>query len=183
MTFKQFFLYTPLSVLLDIRYWFFRMFVRTEMEQSSLKVEADQIPLTRCIAFLQSELPRHPYWCSGHKALAELYLKSNAIDLAYTAAHSYKALLPEKKIWKAEYLLGCCYLKKRQVEQAVALFERLVREQPNNTVLEEEYAAALVAKGAYVDAIQILERIPESKRSTAIHDILSSCRSQVSTRS
>lgn len=111
MLFKQFFLYAPLSVFLDIRYWFVRMVVRTEIEQSSLKIEDGQNPLFRYIAFLQAELPRHPYWCSGHKALAELYLKINAIDLAYTAAHSYKALLPEKKSGRQSIYLAAAILK------------------------------------------------------------------------
>lgn len=183
MTGKQLLVYLPLSVFLDIRYWFFRIVVRAEIEQSGLMIQTDQNPFFRYIAFLKTELPRYPYWRSGHKALAELYLKTNAIELAYAAAQSYKALLSEKQVWRAEYLLGCCYLKKRQVEQALALFDRLLREQPHNLAIAEEYAAALVAQGHYGIAIQVLENIPESKRTIAVRDVLSNCRSQVSASS
>lgn len=111
---------------------------------------------------LRSLIQRFPFWLRGRAILGRLSIESNDIATAYAEAQALRALSRENSDERtlSLSLLGQCYLRRGDGASALALLNQAADIRPNDTLIKEEQAAALVLLGEKAKAHEILKRIP-----------------------
>jgi hypothetical protein len=111
-----------------------------------------------------------PWWSAGHVRFAQLSLDLNDVDAAFASAHAPFTLGASPKILRAsKRVLGLCFMKRGAPERALAHFEEVWSSSTGTEQDEtaEDVAAAAMALGNFTRAVEVLERIPEDRRSRA----------------
>lgn len=167
------------QLFLNAQFQFFRYFLAidssqsvTDSYQSDERSASDKLAV---VSYLRLRLMRYPYWKQGHREIVEAYLALNDLENAYGAVQTYRVLATASETWRADYYLGVCYLRSRNLSGAAAVFEALHAERPRDPAISEEYAAAYMGLGEYEKAEKILMTIPEKERSGQVVVALQAC--------
>lgn len=135
------------------------------LDRQRLGVEqeiADELSLS-LVSALKVRLRKVPYWTRGHLLFASLALKTRDLAGAYAAAQAVKALEPQNP--DAEQVLARCYLQSQDPDRALKILESLWARYPSRYDFAENLVACYVALGEKKKAKDLIEKIPEKKRS------------------
>ncbi len=118
--------------------------------------------------FIKRKLERFPYWLGGHLRLGQLALSSKDIALAYGSAQALIVSdLSPAQDFEAKRLLARCYLARGFSDKAGEILKLLRERAPQNSLVAEDYAAALMAAGKDDEARATLEKFSENSLSPA----------------
>lgn len=119
--------------------------------------------------WLKRKLRKFPFWSFGHIRLGEVSLDLKDLSSAYASANAAILLGSEHR---GKKLLGTCYLRAREGAKAVRVLTEVCDRWPLQISVLEDLGAALMLEGDFIKAKEILEQIPETKRSTSVNAAL-----------
>ena len=120
----------------------------------------------RLTRWLRIRLARWPWWGRGHLELGRISLARSDIATAYASARAAGELLHSTSgAFEARVLEARACLARGAHDRARPLLLELCRLRPDDVALAEDLAACSMAAGDWSGACEILERIPEERRS------------------
>eukprot|EP00045_Choanoeca_perplexa_P015875 m.206398 g.206398 ORF g.206398 m.206398 type:complete len:1328 (+) comp17103_c0_seq1:37-4020(+) len=117
------------------------------------KVEA-AITALRCVT------PDMPYFIQAYEKMASIYLEHRKDKRQYISC--YKHLVATTPSVHSNTLLGDAYMNVQEPEQAIAVYEAALKQEPRNAVLASKIGHALVRTHDYTKAINYYEAAVKS---------------------
>lgn len=123
-------------------------------------------------------LRRYPYWSGGHLVLGSVQLAERNQVAAFASALAAQKLRGDHDV-SARYLLAKVYLQSGKGEEASSLLRSLNDELPERYDIAEDLAAALLYTTNEVEALKVLEAIPEGGRTGQSETVLRHLRTKI----